>query len=40
MKVIAIPNAVFPPGDEALALAAVVVASLDELQPALIESLS
>jgi HAD superfamily hydrolase (TIGR01509 family) len=40
MKVVAIPNAVFPPGDEALALAAVVVASLDELQPALVESLS
>ena len=40
MKVIAIPNPVFPPGDEALALAAVVVASLDELQPALVESLS
>ena len=40
MKVIAIPNPVFPPGDEALALAAVSVASLDELQPALVESLS
>jgi HAD superfamily hydrolase (TIGR01509 family) len=40
MKVIAIPNPMFPPGDEALALAAVVVASLDELQPALVESLS
>ena len=39
MKVIAIPNAVFPPGDDALALAAVVVASLEELQPALVESL-
>jgi HAD superfamily hydrolase (TIGR01509 family) len=39
MKVIAIPNAVFPPGDEALARAAVVVASLEELQPALVESL-
>ena len=35
MKVIAIPNTVFPPSDEALALAAVVAASLDELQPAL-----
>ena len=40
MKVIAIPNAVFPPGDEALSLAAVVLASLDELRPELIESLS
>ncbi len=39
MKVIAIPNSVFPPGDEALSLAAVVVASLEELQPALLESL-
>ena len=39
MKVIAVPNAVFPPGDDALALAAVVVASLEELQPALVESL-
>jgi HAD superfamily hydrolase (TIGR01509 family) len=39
MKVIAIPNAVFPPGDEALSLAAVVLASLSELQPELIESL-
>jgi HAD superfamily hydrolase (TIGR01509 family) len=39
MKVIAIPNAVFPPSDEALSLAAVAVASLDELEPALVESL-
>ena len=39
MKVIAILNAVFPPGVEALSLAAVVVASLEQLQPALIESL-
>ena len=39
MKVIAIPNSVFPPSDEALSLAAVVVASLEELQPALVESL-
>ena len=36
MRVIAIPNAVFPPSDEALALAAVVAASLDELRPALV----
>ena len=40
MKVIAIPNTVFPPGDEALSLAAVVIASLDELQPELVESLT
>ena len=39
MKVVAIPNAVFPPSEEALALAAVVLASLEELQPALVESL-
>ena len=39
MKVVAIPNSVFPPGDEALTLAAVVVASLEELRPALLESL-
>lgn len=39
MKVIAIPNVAFPPSDEALALAAVVIASLDELQPELVESL-
>lgn len=36
MKVIAIPNPVFPPSDEALSLAAVVLASLDELQPELL----
>ncbi len=40
MKVIAIPNPVFPPGDEALSLAAVVLASLDELQPELVENLA
>jgi HAD superfamily hydrolase (TIGR01509 family) len=40
MKVIAIPNPVFPPGDEALTLAAVAIASLDELQPELVESLA
>ena len=40
MQVIAIPNSVFPPGDEALSLAAVVLASLDELQPELIQSRS
>lgn len=39
MSVIAIPNAVFPPGEEALLLAAVVLHSLEELQPELVESL-
>ena len=39
MKVIAIPNPVFPPSDEALSLATVVVASLAELHPTLVESL-
>jgi HAD superfamily hydrolase (TIGR01509 family) len=38
MKVIAIPNPVFPPSDAALSLAAVVLTS-DELRPALVESL-
>jgi HAD superfamily hydrolase (TIGR01509 family) len=40
MKVIAIPNAVFPPSEEALALAAVGLTSLDELRPELIDSLA
>jgi HAD superfamily hydrolase (TIGR01509 family) len=40
LKVVAIPNPVFPPSDEALALAAVVAASLDELRPELVESLA
>ena len=40
MKVVAIPNPVFPPTEEALALAAVVAASLDELRPELVESLA
>jgi HAD superfamily hydrolase (TIGR01509 family) len=39
MHVVAIPNAAFPPSDEALAQAEVVLGSLAELQPALIESL-
>jgi HAD superfamily hydrolase (TIGR01509 family) len=39
MTVIAIPNAVFRPSDKVLSLAAVALASLDELQPELIESL-
>jgi HAD superfamily hydrolase (TIGR01509 family) len=40
MKVIAVPNAVYPPSAEALALAAVAAASLDEVDPSLVESLS
>jgi HAD superfamily hydrolase (TIGR01509 family) len=40
MKVIAIPNPVFPPGDEALSLAALVLGSLEKLQPELFESLA
>jgi HAD superfamily hydrolase (TIGR01509 family) len=38
MKVIAIPNPVYPPSAEALALAGVVATSLDEVDPALVES--
>ena len=37
MRVVAIPNRVFPPGPEALSLAAVVLDSLDELTPEAIE---
>jgi HAD superfamily hydrolase (TIGR01509 family) len=37
MRVLAIPNASYPPGDEALALADVTLASLEELTPARIE---
>jgi HAD superfamily hydrolase (TIGR01509 family) len=37
MRVIAIPNRVFPPGPEALALAGVVLDSLDELTPETLE---
>jgi HAD superfamily hydrolase (TIGR01509 family) len=39
MKVIAIPNPVYPPSAEALALAAVAAASLEEVDPVLFESL-
>jgi beta-phosphoglucomutase-like phosphatase (HAD superfamily) len=39
MSVVAIPNAVFPPSDEAVSLAAVVLSSVDELRPGLVESL-
>jgi HAD superfamily hydrolase (TIGR01509 family) len=37
MRVVVIPNRSFPPGDEALAAADVVLASLDELTPQAIE---
>ncbi len=37
LRVIAIPNHEFPPGDEALAAADVVLGSLDELTPAVVE---
>jgi len=37
MRVVAIPNRVFPPGPEALSLPAVVLDSLDELTPEAIE---
>jgi HAD superfamily hydrolase (TIGR01509 family) len=37
MRVVAIPNRVFPPGQEAVALADVVLDSLDELTPEAIE---
>jgi HAD superfamily hydrolase (TIGR01509 family) len=37
MRVIAIPNAHFPPGEDALAEADVVLGSIDELTPALVE---
>jgi HAD superfamily hydrolase (TIGR01509 family) len=38
MRVIAIPNHEFPPGEEALAAADVILGSLDELTPAVVES--
>jgi beta-phosphoglucomutase-like phosphatase (HAD superfamily) len=37
LRVVAIPNAHFPPDEEALALADVVVDSLDELTPDVID---
>jgi hypothetical protein len=37
MRVVAIPNAHFPPGAEALAGADVVLASLEELTPEVVE---
>mgnify|MGYP003542608381 FL=1 len=39
MRVIAIPNRVFPPSEEALSLAQVVLGSLDELTPEVVEEL-
>jgi beta-phosphoglucomutase-like phosphatase (HAD superfamily) len=33
LRVIAVPNAAFPPAEDALALAGVVVHSLDEITP-------
>jgi HAD superfamily hydrolase (TIGR01509 family) len=39
MKVIAIPNAHFPPGEESLALADAVLSSLDELAPSVLDRL-
>lgn len=38
LRVIAVPNAAFPPAEDALALAGVVVHSLDEITPQLIRS--
>jgi HAD superfamily hydrolase (TIGR01509 family) len=40
MRVVAIPNPDFPPGDEALAAADVVLESLDELTPEVVDPLS
>jgi HAD superfamily hydrolase (TIGR01509 family) len=39
MRVVAFPNREFPPAEDALALACVVLGSLDELSPALLEGL-
>jgi hypothetical protein len=40
MRVIAIPNPSFPPGDDALANAVLVLRSLDELTPEAVEKTS
>jgi HAD superfamily hydrolase (TIGR01509 family) len=40
MRVVAIPNRAFPPSQEALALASMVLESLDELEPAVVEQSS
>ena len=37
MRVIAIPNQHYPPGEEALALADVMLGSLAELTPSIVE---
>ena len=39
MVVVALPNREFPPGDDALRLASIVLSSLDELTPAALERL-
>ena len=39
MRVVAFPNREFPPADDALALAAAVLESLDELSPSMLEQL-
>jgi HAD superfamily hydrolase (TIGR01509 family) len=39
MKVVALPNREFPPSEDALALASLVLGSLDELTPAALEHL-
>jgi HAD superfamily hydrolase (TIGR01509 family) len=39
MRVVAVPNGVFPPSEEALSLAVAVLGSLDELTPEVIERL-
>jgi hypothetical protein len=38
MRVIAFPNPSYPPDEESLALADVVIRSLDELTPALVDA--
>jgi HAD superfamily hydrolase (TIGR01509 family) len=38
LGVLAVPNAVFPPAEDALALAAVVVGSLDDITPEVVRS--
>jgi beta-phosphoglucomutase-like phosphatase (HAD superfamily) len=39
LSVLAVPNAAFPPSEDALALAEVIVDSLEEITPELVESL-
>jgi beta-phosphoglucomutase-like phosphatase (HAD superfamily) len=40
LKVIAVPNAAFPPAEDALTLAGVVVRSLGEIDPQLVASVA